>query len=141
MQSLRGNLRVHAVALAILICLTLAFVSLTSKDAVSRIFFGLFCLGVSGVVIAEYRKETILSEGHLVGSGTITEVRTGARGRRSIKYQFVAFDGKQYRGESGWGTRRVTVGSEISVLYMPLDPTVNIPLKGFLFYSFQLVAS
>jgi hypothetical protein len=27
------------------------------------------------------------------------------------------------------------------VLYMPLDPTVNIPLKGFLVYSFQLVAS
>ena len=90
MQSLRGSLRVHAVALAILICLTLAFVALTSKDAVPRIIFGLFCLGVSGVAIAEYRKETILSEGHLVGNGTIPEIRTGARGRGSIKYQFVS---------------------------------------------------
>jgi hypothetical protein len=140
MQPLRGSLRVHAVALAVLLCLTLAFVALTSRDAVPRIFSGLFCLGVSGVALAEYRKETILSESHLVGSGTITEVKTGARGRRSINYQFVAFDGKQYKGESDWGRQRVWVGSEIPVLYMPLNPTVNGPSKRFLFYSIQSVA-
>jgi hypothetical protein len=77
----------------------------------------------------------------LVGSGTITELKTRARGRRSVKYEFVAFDGKQYQGESDWGTQRGSTGSEITVLYMPLDPTVNIPLKRFLYYSFRTVAS
>jgi hypothetical protein len=124
-----------------MLCLTLAFVALTSKDAAPRVFYGIFFLLVTGVAVAEYRKETSLAAGHLVGNGTITELKTRARGRRSVKYQFVAFDGKQYQGESDWGTQRVSVGSEIPVLYLPLDPTVNVPVKRFIFYSFHAVAS
>ena len=141
MSPLRASLRVHVVAIAVLLCLTLAFVAVTSKDVVPRFFYGTFFLVVTGVAVAEYRKETSLAESHLVGSGTITELITRARGRRSVKYQFVAFDAKQHDGESDWSTQQVTIGSEISVLYRPFDPTVNVPLKRFLFYSFDPVAS
>lgn len=141
MPQLRASLRTHVAAIAVLLCLTLAFVACTSKDTAPRVFSGIFFLLVTGVAVTEYRKETSLAESHLVGNGTITELKTRARGRRSVKYQFVAFDGKQYQGESDWGTQRVRVGSEIPVLYMPLDPTVNVPLKLCLFYSFDAVAS
>jgi hypothetical protein len=141
MLPLRASLRVHVAAIAVLLCLTMAFVALMSKDAAPRVFYGVFFVLITGVAVAVYRKETSLAEGHLVGSGTITELKTGARGRRSVKYEFVAFDGKQYQGESDWGTQRVSIGSEIPVLYMPLDPTVNVPLKRFLYYSFHAVAS
>ena len=140
MLPLRASLRVHVAAIAVLVCLALAFVALTSKEAAPRAFYGIFFLIITGIAVAEYRKETSLAEGHLVGNGTITELKTRARGRRSVKYQFVAFDGKQYQGESDWGSQRVSVGSEIPVLYMPLDPMLNIPLKRFLFYSFNAVA-
>jgi len=72
-----------------------------------------------------------------VVSSTVTELRTGSRGRSNIKYEFVAMDGKQYRGQSDWGAHRVQVGSEVPVLYKPLDPAVNLPLPRFLFFSFR----
>ena len=84
-----------------------------------------------------YRKESALARDHLVVRGTVTELTKGRRGGRGIKYQFVAFDGKQYRGECGWGAKRTEVGSELLLLYKALDPAVNVPLEGFLFYSFQ----
>ncbi len=136
-QSVRPSLRIHVVGIAILLCMTLAFVALTSKDATPRILFVLFCLVFTGTLIAEYHKESVLAEDHLLASSTVTELKRGRRGRRSIRYQFVAFDGKQYRGESDWGAQKVQVGSEVLVLYKPLDPAVNLPLPRFLFYSFR----
>jgi len=141
MQTVRASLRVHAVGVAILLCLTLAFVALTSKDTVPRIFFALFCLVLTGISIAVYRKESALAQDHLVVRGTVTELTKGRRGGRGIKYQFVAFDGKQYRGESDWGAQRVQVGSEVLVLYQPLNPAVNLPVTRSLFYSFRSYGS
>ena len=137
MQTLRLSLRIHVVGIAVLLGVTLAFVAVTSKDTAPRIFFALFCLALIGTVLALYRKESALAEGGLVVSGTVTELRTGSRGRPNIKYEFVAMDGKQYRGQSDWGAHRVQVGSEVPVLYKPLDPAVNLPLPRFLFFSFR----
>ena len=102
--------------------------------------FGTFSLVVIGTLAAIYRKERVLGEGHVVVS-TVTELRTGRRGARTIKYQFVALDGKQYRGESGLWAQRVKVGDEVPVLYNPVDPAVNLPSPSFLFYSFPLRGS
>ncbi len=66
----------------------------------------------------------------------MTKLKAGSRGRRNISYQFVAFDGKQYRGESDWGAQRVQVGNEVLVLYRTLDPAASLPLPRFIFYSF-----
>jgi hypothetical protein len=122
--------------IAILLCLTPAFVALTTRDALPRIFFSLSCVALTGVVLALYRKESLLAEDHLVARATVTELKKGRRGSRSISYEFVAFDGKQYQGDSDWGAQKVQVGNEVPVLYRTLDPAVNLPLPRFLFYSF-----
>ena len=41
------------------------------------------------------------------------------------------------RGCLSRGAHKVQVGSEVLVLYKPLDPAVNLPLPRFLFYSFR----
>jgi hypothetical protein len=137
MESLRANLRIHVVALAVLLCLTLAFVSVTSRhELIAQLIFGAICLVVAGVSLAVYRKETGIADNHLVVTGIVTEVnRGGRRGGRTIKYRFVTVDRVQYAGESNW-FGNIGAGSEVTVLYKPLDPTVNLPLKQFLFYSF-----
>jgi hypothetical protein len=78
MLPLRASLRVHVVAIAVLLCLTLAFVAVTSTAATPRVFYGIFSLLITGVAVAEYRKETSLAEGHLVGSGIIIEIKKRA---------------------------------------------------------------
>jgi hypothetical protein len=115
-QTLRASLRVHAAGLAILLFLTLAFAVLTSKDVYARIFFGTLFLGITGVLLVVYRKENVLAENHLVASGTVTQFKKGGRGGIHIKYQFVAFDGRPYRGESDWGTKTVQVGGDASAV-------------------------
>src|SRR5437899_7587449 len=86
MQTLRPSLRIHVAGIAVLLCVTLAFVAVTTKDAAPRIFFVLFCLALTGTLLALYRKESVLAEGHLVVSSTVTELRTGSRGRRSEEH-------------------------------------------------------
>jgi hypothetical protein len=137
MESLRANLRIHVVALALLLCSTLAFVAVTSShELLVQFIFGAICLGITGVSLAVYRKESGIADNHLVVTGTVSEVnRGGRRGGRTIKYGFVAADGVQYAGESNW-FGNIGAGSDVTVLYKPLDPTINLPLKQFLFYSF-----
>jgi hypothetical protein len=50
---------------------------------------------IAGILLAVHRKETAIADSHVIVSGTVTEVKTGRRGSRSIKYHFVAFDGVQ----------------------------------------------
>jgi len=115
MQSFRASLRVHVVAIAVLLCLTLAFVAIMSKEEpIVRFFFGFFSVAIVGVLLAVYRKETAIAESHVVGSGTVTEVKTGRRGGRNIEYRFVAFNGVQYEGESDWGAKPIGVGTVCS---------------------------
>jgi hypothetical protein len=136
-QSLRASIRIHAVAIAVLLCFTLAFVAATSnQELIARFIFGFFCLAIAGVLLDVYRKETAIAESYVVGSGTVTEVTTGGRRNLNIKYHFVAFNGVQYGGESDWSSKAIGVGTNLLVMYKSLDPAVNLPLKRFLFYSF-----
>ena len=142
MQSLRASLRIHVVALAVLLCLTLAFVSITSRhELVANLLFGAICLVVMGVSLAVYRREREIADSHVVVVGTVTEVNSdGRRAGRTIKYRFVAVAGVQYAGESNW-FGNIGAGSDVTVLYKPLDPSVNLPLKQFVFYSFDAYGS
>jgi hypothetical protein len=142
MRSLRPTLRIHAVAVAIMLCLTLVFVALTrTEELIARLFFGFFSLVVPAMLIAIYRKETMLANDHLIASATITEVTRGRRGRRNIKYRFVALNGVEYRGESDWARKIASGGTSVTIMYKPLAPAVNQPLTRFLFYSFDAYGS
>jgi hypothetical protein len=71
MGSFRASLRVHVIAIVVLLCLTLAFVAITSKgEPVARFFFGFFSVAVVAVMFVVYRKETAIAESHVVASGT-----------------------------------------------------------------------
>jgi len=142
MQSLRATLRIHVIALAISLCLTLAFVAITTKEGlVARFFFGLWCLIIGGVLLTVYRKESAIAADHTTVSSTVTEVKVGHRGRRNIHYRFVALNGVQYKGESDWGVKPISVGADLLVLYKSLDPAVNRPLARFWLYSFHTYTS
>jgi len=137
MPDLRSSLKIHAVGLAILFCATLAFVAMDRTEQIAvRVFFGIFDIGISIVLLYAYRKEAILAHDHMVVGGTVTAIKTRPRGQRTIKYRFVALNGLEYTGKSGWG-RQINTGAEITILYRPLEPTVNQPIRRFLFYSFQ----
>ena len=138
MADLKPTVRV-SVVVAILLCTTLGFVSMTgTEQTAARFFFGGFDLVIAFALIYEYRKEAILARDHIIVGAVVTDIRTGRRGGRRIKYKFVALNGLQYRGESDyWGRLSISLGSDILVLYSPLQPTINQPLKQFLFYSFQ----
>ena len=138
MQSVQPNVRIHAVVLAIVLCMTLLFVAMTrTEEMAARLFCGLFGVIIGVVLVYAYRKEACLAYTHLIVSGAITDVARGRRGSLKIKYRFVALNGVEYRGESNWGSRRISVGEDVVIAYNPRDPTINQPLKGFLFYSFQ----
>jgi hypothetical protein len=137
MPNLRPSLRIHAV-IAILLCMTLAFVAVTrTEEIAARLFFGFLGVVVTVVLISAYRKETALAHDHMIVVGTITDIMTGRRGGHTIKYRFVALNGSEYTGESDWGARRISMGADVVVLYNPLQPTINQPVTRFLFYSFQ----
>jgi hypothetical protein len=134
---LRPSLRIHAVILATLFCATLAFVAMDRTEQIAvRVFFALFGMVISIVLLYAYRKEAMLAHNHMVVAGTVAAIRTRPRGQRVIKYTFVALNGTEYIGKSDWGGR-INIGAEIVVLYNPLEPTANQPLRRFLFYSFQ----
>lgn len=137
MENLRASCRIHVVALSGLICLTLAYVAITDADPIARIFFGFFAVVLAVTLAGRFRKESRLAPGHLVGHATVRELKRGRRGRINIKYDFVALDGKQYQGRSDWSERSIHVGSTLSVTYNPEDPSLNQPLRLFLFYSLQ----
>jgi hypothetical protein len=125
-----------------MLCLTLLFVALTRREEfITRLFFGVFSLVISAVLTAIYRKETMLANDHLIASATVTEVTRVRRGRRHIKYRFVALNGLEFRGESDWGRKTISGGTSITIMYKSLDPAVNQPLARFLFYSFDAYGS
>lgn len=54
-----------------------------------------------------------------------------------ISYKFLAFDGKEYCGESHLSVRGIGGNDPVSIIYSALDPSANLPQRGFLFYSFE----
>ena len=142
MHALRPTLRIHVVTVAIMLSLTLLFVAFSRKEElIARLFFELFSLVVPAVLIMIYRKETTLADDHLIASAAVTEVTRGRRGRRYIKYRFIALNGLEYRGESDWGRSTGSGETSVTVMYKTLDPAVNQPLTRFLFYSFDAYGS
>jgi hypothetical protein len=138
MPDLRSSLKIHAVVLAILFCATLAFAAMDRTEQIAvRVFFGIFDIGISIVLLYAYRKEALLAHDHMVVGGTVTAIKTRPPGQRRIKYTFVALNGLEYTGKSDW-SRQIKTGAEIVILYKPLEPIVNQPLRRFLFYSFQI---
>jgi len=137
MPDLRPSIKIHAVGLAILFCATLAFVAIDRTEQIAvRVFFGFFDIGISIVLLYAYRKEATLAHDHMAVGGIVTAIKTRPRGQRRIKYRFVALNGLEYTGKSDW-RRQINTGAEIVILYKPLEPTVNQPLRRFLFHSFQ----
>ena len=58
MQSLRASLQIHRIALAVLLCLTLTFVAIMSKqEPIARFFFGFFSVAIAVLVIISEAKE------------------------------------------------------------------------------------
>src|SRR5579871_799952 len=56
----------------------------------------------------------------------------------SVRYRFVAADGKTYTGKSGWTGRALPhVGQTIPMLYKRKDPSRNLALFDFRFYTFN----
>jgi hypothetical protein len=139
MESLRAMLRIYVVALALLVSATLAFVAITTKDGlIAQLFLAIWCFIITAVVLSVYREESAIAQNPIPVSGIVSEVKLGHRGRRRVRYQFVALDGARYEGESDWGVvKPITVGSDLVVLYKSLDPAVNRPLKRFWLYSFH----
>lgn len=139
MPTVRPNVRVHAVVVVILLCITLGFVATTrTEKTAARIFFGAFGIVIAVALIYTYRKEAMLAHDHMIGAARVTDVMIGRRGGRMIKYRFVALNGLEYTGESNyWGRLPILVGADVVVVYSPLQPTVNRLLKQFLFYSLQ----
>ena len=97
--------------------------------------FALFC---------QYRKEARLVRNHLSAVAVVTDYRV--RGKHApyfgggvpiIKYEFVAFDQKTYKGETGWGAAGLHKGSHIPILYNAENPARSHPLGGFVFHSFR----
>jgi len=57
---------------------------------------------------------------------------------RSLRYRFAAADGKIYSGKSGWtGKTLPQVGQTVPVLYKQNDPSHNLALFDFWFYTFN----
>lgn len=82
------------------------------------------------------REESALTTNHLLAQGEVTWYQSG-RGA-SVRYRFVALDGRTYEQKSQiFGRRRFEKGKQIPVLYNPLMPTVSKPLVGFTFYRFK----
>ena len=105
-QSLRATIRIYVVALALLLSATLAFLAITTKDGlIARFFWGLWCSITAGVVLSAYRKESGIAQNPVPVSGTVIEVKLGNRGRRTVRYQFVASDGTRYEGIVRLGCR------------------------------------
>ncbi len=67
----------------------------------------------------------------------VTEFKKMWEGVPRIKYSFVAFDGKSYKGETGWNTYRLRAGTRVPVLYRTGNPSTNLPFPSFIFYSFR----
>jgi hypothetical protein len=123
-----------------------------AKAGVEGIGYGGLAAVGAVAMFVQYRRERALTHNRLSAVGVVTDYRIPFRGKSRIlnfivarfypevpryKYTFVAFDQKTYGGETGWGSRGLSKGAKINVLYDPENPARNHPHGGFIFYSFQ----
>jgi hypothetical protein len=151
LQTLKPKFHHRRAAVFILALVLLGFFSLT-KHGVYRAYYGGFAGLGAAALIVQYRREHAIVHNRLSAVGVVTDYRLPLRSRSSVlnfivskfspdvpvfKYSFAAFDQRTYTGETGWGSRGLYKGAQITVLYNPGNPAVNHPLTSFIFYSLR----
>jgi type IV secretory pathway VirB2 component (pilin) len=139
-NSLTGQFRYVVLVVWVLVCGVLGWVGFTDQDLLARIFFGVFLVLASGLLLFFIREESALASNHMFVSGEVLSYsrRSGRRGGPKVHYRFVALDGRRYEVSSNlFSTQRFRTGPQISILYNPLMPQKSKPLAGFIFYRFD----
>src|SRR6266403_5482117 len=147
LQTLKLKFQLRIATIFILAIIFLGFVSFT-KHGVYKAYYG----GLSGlaaaVLIVQYCRERTIVQSRLSAVGIVTDYCIPFRSRSRplnfivsrftpdvprIKYSFVAFDQRTYRGQTGWGARGLYQGAYVTILYKPENPALNHPLTSFIF--------
>jgi hypothetical protein len=151
LQTLHPKFHLRFAAVFILAIVFLGFLSFTKHGVYRAYFGGLACLAAAALIV-QYRRERAIVHNRLSAVGVVTDYRIPLRSSPRIvrflaskfspeapiiKYSFVAFDQKTYKGETGWGALGLYKGAQVTILYKPENPTVNHPLTSFTFYSFH----
>lgn len=149
-QTLQPRLSVHG-PIVLLILLGAFLVLFFLKHGVSRIAYCAFSLLAIAAVLLHFLKEYRLVHDRLTAVAVVTDyglpfssaprllrffLRKFSPDVPIAKYSFVAFDQKTYTGQTGWHTHVLQKGSKITVLYKPAEPSVNHPVRSFIFYQF-----
>jgi hypothetical protein len=99
-------------------------------------------LGLVLLVIAVVRREreTIFIDANMIAIATIYNWKRHENEdlyTYSVRYQFVAQDGRMYIGK-GWSRSELPrEGKCIPVLYLPENPEKSIPMASFRYYEFS----
>ena len=125
----------------VLACAVLGWIGFTDQDLLARMFFGVFSVLASGLLLFVISEESALASNHMFASGEVLSYsrRTGPKGSPKVHYRFVALDGHRYEVSSNlFNTQRFQTGQQIPILYNPLMPSKSKPLGGFIFYHFHV---
>ncbi len=143
LQMLRPKFHYRVAAFYFFCIAFLAYLTYRTHFPYRAFYSGLFVLSAAALIV-QYRREHGLVQNRLSAIGVVTEYKIRGKGAPHlgkgvplIKYQFVAFDQKTYRGETGWRAGGLEEGSQVTVLYDPQNPAKNHPLTSFIFYSFH----
>lgn len=149
LQTLQPKFHLRFAAVFIVAIVFLGFLSFTKHRVFRAYYGGIACLAAVALIVQYCRERTIVHN-RLSAVGVVTEYRIPLRSRSRIlkfivarfspevpliKYSFVAFDQKTYKGETGWGALGLYKGAQVTILYKPENPAVNHPLTGLIFYS------
>lgn len=143
LRTARPKLRLRPIMVFAACFAVLAVASYFKAQPYRGLYGGLDLLGTFAMAV-EYVRETALVRNSLSANAVVSDYQI--RGKHApylgkgvpiIKYEFIAFDQKTYRGETGWGAANLQKGSPITVLYNPQNPGQSHPLGSFVFYSFK----
>lgn len=136
-SSLSPQFRYVVLALWVLACTVLGWISLTDHRLFERVFFGVFSILGAGLLLVFIEEESALVSNHMLAHGEVVSYRP-RRGRwlggPEYEYRFTALDGRLCEGSS---SGRARPGERIALLYNPLLPKKNKPLAAFVFYRFE----
>lgn len=126
-------------------CFVMLVVASYFNSEPHRAFYGCLAAALAIAVVVQYRRESALVANALSAIAIVTRYRVigkyaphFGRGVPVFKYEFVAFDQRTYKGETGWGAAGLQQGSQVTVLYNPENPARSHRLDGFVFYSFGI---